>query len=498
MSKIKVGKSFIDENLTSFCGTFAPRFIENENEKFWIIISSYSDTSCRVLWNKIMPRMKKMIAYYNTRFPDKPLIYGKEGLKYQNKKDLTDTKDFFEANIIIEGEAKPYLEIHSVPAGVIRDGLSMNLLVSDEVQFFKKEDWGGITRFGASSNPTMLLTGITSNDTDNVQYFYHYLDETYVKKFNVPIQLVYKVKKLTHKTRAENALKAFEKDVLENGIESTEICVNYLMTYTSMNGKFMSEELMQKNKLLESIMYNGVCQYSNYRIAGIDFASVEDYCAIVIVDAIYNDRKQSYRYETRGIKTLNLDKRRMGDIEIAKLTVDIFKEYSVDIALCDTTGNQQNFAEKIYEKIKSSDINTFLINISLSHYKETMMGNLENLFMSSGLKLPEYSYIHSNQSWAILYTELLTIKKYLNKNTGKLQYNASKPNTDDHICALALACYCIKYLEHLIRSNKKIKFVGYEYMPRYNKFKMGIIDYYYDPNEINFTDEAILPALKWR
>lgn len=488
------GKTYLGVFISAFIAVIAPKFIDNENDRFWFVVCSYSIISCGVIWGKVIPEVKKMITYYNERFPNEKLIYGKQGEKYKNKKNLTDSSIKFDINLVIGNEVYPYTEMHNIPAGTTRDGLSMNFCLADEPQFFPTDLWGGIKRFGASSNPVFLLTGITSVETDNVQYMYHNIKEDYVKTYNIPVHLSYQVKNLCHKKRANDVIDFFEKEVQQLGINHTEIMVNYLMGWDIINGKFMTEDLMNRNGLLKTDIFTHIDDKAVYRVAGMDVASQEDYCTLVITD-VYLDKENTYRYEVRSIHTFNPKQEKLGDIEVAQKATKILNTYQVDMIMLDTTGHQHNYAEKLYIQLEKEGVNTFVINYNFSGHtqKIKMFSYLESGFLSSKVLLPKIEYKNTDFSYGILYKELLTLKKHKKKGKNNIQYEAIKPDTDDHVDALALSVYCIHHLEHLIRTKKAIEFSKYRYNPKFNKFSRKKMDLGYDPNKLNFSDKPIIP-----
>jgi len=491
MGTRQFGKTKSFTGLDGFIGTFLPRYCNIENDRFWIIISSPLETTCRELMAKVKSETKKCIELYNILYPNERLITGIEAKQYApDFKTYDDNIDKLEIGMLLEDKLYPYSVYYGITAGTMRDGISANYIHADEPQEIDAESFSTIENFGASSNPVIMLTGITSIETNNVQYKYHTLNIEKKKEFIVPFPMAYNTVKITHKNRAEAMLNFFDKKVEIYGMNHTEVATHFMQRWDAIQGKFMTEDLMERNKLLGSDLRLHKVEKTLYRVAGVDFASIEDYCTMVVVDAFFDD-ENGYSFETVGVHTLNADKLPLSDIEIADKLVDYINTYEIDMIMCDNTANQQNYTEKLYKAIKNSNFNTFLVTLNFSQKKVQMMSYLENLFLKTKILLPKKEYNKTNMSCGILFNELLTLKKEKKSYKQNIQYYASKPDTDDHVSALALACYCLKHTEDLIRSNTEIKFLGYRYSARMSKFKKGLEKPIYNQNKVNFTEKSV-------
>lgn len=491
MGTRQFGKTESFTGLDGFIGTFLPRYCNIENDRFWIIISSPLETTCKELMAKVKSKTKKCIELYNLLYPNERLITGIEAKQYAPEfKTYDDNVDKLEIGMLIDEKLYPYSVYYGIVAGTMRDGISANYIHADEPQKIDAESFSTIENFGASSNPVIMLTGITSIETNNVQYKYHSLDIQKKNEFTVPFPVAHNTVKITHKNRADAMLSFFDKKVEMYGMNHTEIATHFMQRWDAVQGKFMTEDLMKRNSLLNSDLRVHKVDKALYRVAGVDFASIEDYCTIVILDAFF-DAENGYKFETVGVHTLNADKLPISDIQIADRLIEYINTYEIDMMMCDNTANQQNYTEKLYKAIKNSNFNTFLVTLNFSQKKVQMMSYLENMFWTTKILLPKIEYNKSHLSCGILYNELLTLKKEKKSHKQNIQYYASKPDTDDHVTALALACYCLKHTEDLIRANTEIRFLGYSYSARMSKFKRGLESSSYNQNKINFTDESV-------
>ena len=473
--KVIVGKTEFTVALDAFIAIFIPKFVEINNSKFWVIISSYSIISVNELFSKCKTKIKDVVDLFHEVFPNDRLVTGLEAKKYPPYNNFKDTDEKIEYGILVNEKVEPYSLIIAIAAGTVRDGITCNFLHLDESQFCTTEDFGSLQSFGASSNPVTMLTGIESQNTNNAQYEMKQFGKELVDRYTIPFPLAYKTINLTHIDRALDALKFFiNVKVKKLGLNSTEVATNYMMRSDILNGRFLTKEYMERNNMLTTDIYDHKQPNVAYRCLGVDFASSLDHCAGVITDC-YIDEFGEYRYEVRHVRILNPAKERISQDFIAETIATMCKTYEICMILCDTSGTQQPYASALIKAIKRKNINTFVVGFAFSgaSNKVEMMSFLESVLVGQQCKLPKIEYKDSDKGFAHLYKELLTLKK--DKDTSKsqnLRYYAKLPDTDDAVMALALSVYCVKRVEWMISKNKMIDIEDKSYFPRLNKFKL--------------------------
>ena len=105
---------------------FIPKFVKTENAKYWVIISSYQQTSVDELFEKFKLRIKQVVEIFQREFPEDILVTGAEAKKYPPHNNLKDTQEKVEYGILIDGKVYPYSVCIAIPAGVTRDGEQQN------------------------------------------------------------------------------------------------------------------------------------------------------------------------------------------------------------------------------------------------------------------------------------------------------------------------------------------------------------------------------------
>lgn len=116
------GKTEFSVALDAFMTIFMPKFVEINNSKFWVIISSYSQNSVDELFAKYKTKVKQVAEIFAKEFPNDVLITGVEAKKYPPHNNLKDTDWKVEYGILVNDVCMPYSVCISVPAGTIRDG----------------------------------------------------------------------------------------------------------------------------------------------------------------------------------------------------------------------------------------------------------------------------------------------------------------------------------------------------------------------------------------
>ena len=400
-------------------------------------------------------------------------MYGQEGKKYPPYTTLDDTKEKMEFKVVVGDRVEPWSVCYNIPAGVIRDGISCNFLLVDETQYISSDKGSLLTNFGSSSNPVKALTGIETSDSNSMQFEYKQYDKDMVSRYTIPFPLAYKTIKLSHPSRAEDALKFFINKVKMQGINSTEVMTHFMMRGDCIDGKFVTQDFLRRNNLLQSEIHEGLDNNVLYRVGGVDLASAQDYSAMVVTDVYRNFDGQGYRYEVRNIYTFNPDKQQLNQKSVSKEIARICLTMKIDLLIVDASSTQQFHANTIVDEVAKIGINTLVAGYQFANRgKVTLMSYLESTFYSQTCKLPKEDWLKRHKSWKLLYGELLTLRKEKKDKTETLQFYAKLPDTDDHCMALAMSVYGVKYIELMIAKGDLIKLENKRYVPRLNKFKL--------------------------
>jgi hypothetical protein len=426
-----------------------------------------------------------MISLYNKIYPYKPIFTGKytlNGKNYNAFDRLASLKT--EINIIINEEVRPYSVMLGLTTQVKQDGLSMDFGWLDEGFATSFEEFDrSIDPFRGATGANLVVSGISSVDSSNMQYFVHNSEDSIKTALKFPI--TYNLVKLTHPSRARKMRSYFESKVNALGFESTNIQTNFMLNWETLDGKFYTKKLMKKNN---NFGYLTTTRDENaiFRVGGLDLSTSHDYTVLTVLDVyeeieeVYNEFKNKvelfkrYRYELKAIETYNIDKLKLSSEKVAEDTAKFCKTYEIDMLMCDGTGMQETYIEWIYKKIKTLNINTFVLDYNFSgvQNKVYLMSHLEDVLYSQRLKLGSEEDLKDDWSWAKLYEEMMYLIRENNPNKSNIQWYApkSKGYTDDHVMSLALSAYCIPYIEKLIKNKKYIEIGTYKYKAKLNKF----------------------------
>ena len=474
----QTGKSFELGLLSCFMSVFGKLYFESENEKFWVILCSYRETDgVDKIFEETHSYLKDMIELYNKLYPNKPIFTGNyelNGKKYYAIDKISSLKT--EINIVIDNEVRPYSTLLGLTTKVKQDGLSMDFGWLDEGFATPFEEFDrSIDPFRASTGANLIVSGISSVDSANMQHFVHHSEDSIKTKLIYPV--AYNLMKITHPSRARKMRGYVESKIKAFGIDSTNCQTNYFLNWETLDGKFYTKKLMEQNNNFGELTttFDG---RNEYRIAGLDLSTTHDYTVLTVLD-VYKDKENKWSYELRTIETYNINKKKMSSEKVAEQTARFCKTYKIDMLMCDGTIMQETYVEWILKKIKDLEINTLVIdyNFGGNNNKVLLMSNLEDVLFGSRLKLGSIPELKIDWSWRKLYEEILYMIKEKPKNKQNMQWYApkSRGHTDDHVISLSLASYCIPYLEKLIRDNKKIKIGDYEYKAKLNKFQDNYI-----------------------
>lgn len=457
-----------------------------EGEKFWTIVCSYREKDgIDKLFEEIHFYLEDMMELYNKIYYNKPIFTG--NFTHNDKKYYaTDKPSAFktEINVVIDGQVRPYSILLGLTTSVKKDGLSMDFGWLDEGFATPFEEFDrSIDPFRTGTGANLVVSGISSVDSANMQYYVHHKDDAIKTKLTFPV--AYNLMKITHPSRAKKTRNFVESKITAMGIDSTNIQTNYFLNWETLDGKFYTKDLMIKNKNFGRLT-NQIDGIAKYRVAGLDLSTKHDYTVLTIIDVyeqmdrVFNKNKNDldvvtrWRYELRAIETYNIDRKKMSSEEVAERTAKFCNFYQIDMLMCDGTATQETYIEWILNKIKSININTLVVDYAFSGHanKVLMMSSLEDFLFSQRITLGSIPQLKEDWSWRKLYEEMLYLVREEKAGRNNVQWGApeGKAYTDDHVMSLALAAYCIPYIQKLIVGNKWIEIGKMRFKAKFNKF----------------------------
>jgi len=478
------GKTHVMTQIAGFLPVFAPLYADLINDRWWQIIASYTEDSVEEIFDlKTKPVIFKNIELFNRKYPRNQLVYG----RYE-KETYVNTKMKLEIRRLINNIPVPYSYIIALSTNKVSDGKSADWMWLDESwRTNDKEFRRGILPFAGSTGADIVYTGISTIDVNNMMYYVHFKVKNAIR-FISDIFVTYNFLLHDNIRRAENLRSLAEEEFDSSGIESAESQTNYLLSWDTLDGKFYSYEWLRKNKNYSKNpclqIFDNDC---DFRVAGLDLATINDYCVLSIFDVYVVNRntiddntgqkeyKQVYKYMLREIITYNLDKIPMSAESVAQKTAQYCKSYEIDMILCDGTTSQRTHNEWILKELKNGGINTQLCPYDFAGDKNKilLMSNYEQVLNSGLVQFGTEEEIPKHTSADILINEIVNLYKGFEKGKRNLQFKAKgRSNTDDHVMSTALGVYCLPFIQYLIRNNKDIEINSYRYKPKLNKFRI--------------------------
>ena len=483
----QLGKTYLARKIIGFAPVFLPKYMDIRAERFWLTLCSYKKDSVSTKFDESKGDLEKAIKLHNELYPNTPLLEGKEtkkfGRQFKNKENV------MEIGMLVDGDLVPYSIINAISTSVTSDGLSSHLMVLDEPQYTPYEEYQKTEAFTAGTGGCMLLTGIGSNRADDTQTHYYNLKDNEDVEFNrVPFPIVYGVTKFIDPVDAEIKFSQFcSKAESWGGLQSLNVATHFLSRFDSMDGKFMTRQLLKRNKI-QNIEYNpNKKPTGKYRVAGVDFASMQDYQTMVIFDVWYDEYEDIYsgvkemipHYDLVDVITFNKSKEKLDHEESGNQIAMFCRQYEIDMVNCDGTGTQAPYITMIIKALKRAGINTLVSAYSFAgSNKQIMMEFLENAFVKSSISLFNEVCEKTHLPYRFLIKEMIDLIKEKTPNNKNVQYKA--PNgagfSDDHVMAMALAVYTIENIEKMMRAGKYIEIEKLKYIPYLNKFKDDKLD----------------------
>lgn len=462
-------KTTLMQEIAAFLTIFGNKYADLKNSNGWTtIVASYKDLAAKKFFAPVRNKIKKGIKIFNEIYPNTPLSF--------NGKGMIDKENHIELFMSTkEGEIK-YSECWALSTQTDQDGFSAAVLILDEGTltdaFGESGFFKSLKPFTNSMASCTAIVGITSTNPSCCQYVVHFSEDS--KHCIYSWEDIYKFRKIEDEEAAERYKKSILSDISLLGENSTEVAVNYLMTYDIVDGKFITRDMMLKNNLMQSELrlYD---KSAEYIVAGLDLSTTSDRTVLTIGEIHQENRSfNSYsKFITRDIIVFNKNRQRLSSEQVAKDVAKYCKTNQIDMLLIDGTGTQGTYIEWIYKELKAENINTLICPYNFSGYqnKVILMSNFENMLFSKRCILPKDILRKKDEEWDLLYNELIYLikdkSKGINSNT---QYYAPKNKTDDCVMSMALACYCYDYIKLLENEKKYIEFGLYKYKAKLNKY----------------------------
>lgn len=463
-------KTTLMQEISAFLTIFGNKYADLKNANGWTtIVASYKDIAVKKFFAPVRKKIKRGIKIFNDLYPNTPLSVAGKG--------MIDNENHIELFMTTSGEDIKYSECWALSTQTDQDGFSAAVLILDEGTLTEAFGEGGFFKslkpFTNSLASCTAIVGITSTNPSCCQYVAHFNEEA--KHCIYSWKDIYKLRKVEDEIGAERYRKSVEADIDMLGESSTEVAVNYLMTYDIIDGKFITRDMLIKNRIMQSEL-SIFDNKAEYVVGGLDLSTVSDRTVLTIGEI--HSEKRAYdedvkKFITREIIVFNKNRQRLSAENVAKDVAKYCKTYQIDMLLIDGTGTQGTYIEWIYKELKSANVNTLICpyNFSGMNNKVILMSNFESMLMSQRCLLPKDSLRESHEEWALLYDELIYLikdkSKGVNSNT---QFYAPKNKTDDAVMSMALACYCYFYINTLALQRKEIEFGLYKYRAKLNKF----------------------------
>lgn len=328
-----------------------------------------------------------------------------------------------------------------------------------------------VAPFTASVNGNTTYIGLPNQDSSNLlQRMY---ENKTVKKTLYDANLVYEMRKMVDKQFAEDYKKHLDGVIASNGKNSAFVQWNYFLNFMDTNGKFCTEELLNKMSVLTESINQPVNEKHNlnrFLCAGLDISPKKDFR---VLTCMLTEIKDGVIYNKEFDKeTFNKDKCRMEHEEVAERIANVLKRNKIDMICVDSTAQGLYFVQTLRKKIKEVGINTLIVPYSYNgSSKAKLFGFLEDTLYGGQLKM-----LKKDESWEsdkTVQEMCYMIKEKGQKDSDTIKYYAPTGGdyTDDHMNSLALANMCYRHAYEMFR-NKEFADDGAKKWKIYlNKFK---------------------------
>ncbi len=481
------GKTHLSARIAGFLPVYAPLYADLPNDRWQQILASYNDDSVKEIFGfKTKPLILKNIELFNKQYPSEPLVYGKhKGITYINDANK------IEIRRVLFGEIEPHSYTVAISTNTIKDGKSADWMWCDESwRTNAKEFRRGILPF-LSTGGDLLVSGISTSDTENLMYNIHFEEKKSIPMISDCFS-TYNFLNIDYHKRAKNLRDMAEEEFEVSGIDSSESQTNYLLSWDVLDsGKFYTLELLRKNRNFSKTESLGVFDDigKEYRVAGLDLATINDYCVLTIWDVYKTSRtyidaygrksnKNVWKSKLRDIITYNLNRKPLSAENVSSMVAKDCNTNKIDMILIDGTSTQKTHNEWIYLKLRELNANTLVCPYDFSGQKNKviLMSYFEQALRAGLVVLGSEKELENNVTFKLLYIEMIKLYKGYENGKQNIQFKAKgKGNTDDHVMASALGVYCVPYIEFLEKQRKFIEINSYRYRAKLHKFKSSII-----------------------
>lgn len=329
-----------------------------------------------------------------------------------------------------------------------------------------------VAPFTASVNGNTTFIGLPNQDSSNLlQRMY---DNKNVKNTLYDANLVYEMRKMVDKQFAEDYKKHLDGVIASNGRNSAFVQWNYFLNFTDTNGKFCTEELLEKMNVLTETTNQPINDRDNtnrFLCAGLDISPKKDFRVLTcMVTEIKNGLIYNREFDK---ETYNKDKCRMEHEDVAEKIARTLKRNKIDMICVDATAQGLYFVQTLRKKIKEIGINTLIVPYSYNGTsKAKLFGFLEDTLYGGQLKM-----LKRNESWEsdkTVQEMCYMIKEKGKKDNDSIKYYApqgSSEYTDDHMNSLALANICYRHAYEMFRNKEFADDGAKKWKIFLNKFK---------------------------
>lgn len=463
------GKSFSIKLLMGWEMVFLPKYINVKLERYSMILCSYKKESVEKLFGECKTAIYKAVEYHNKKYKDK--LTTKNG-EFSNSK-LVDSSTIIEINkMFSDGDEIPYSKCTAITLGTSNDGLSSYHTIVDEAGLCDFELFQiSVAPFTASVNGNTTYIGMPNQDSSNLlQRMY---SNKSVKKTLYDANMVYEMRKMVDIEFAEDYKKHLENVIASNGKNSAFVQWNYFLNFMDTNGKFCTEEILEKlNILTESIHEekNDSLDMNSFLCAGLDISPKKDFRVLTCMKTTIKNGIISNKEFDK--ETFNKDKSRMEHEEVAEKIALNLKRNKIDMICVDATAQGLYFVQTLRKKINEIGINTLIVPYSYNGIsKAKLFGFLEDTLFSGSLKM-----LKRNESWESNKTVeemCYMIKEKGKKDNDTIKYYAPEGGdfSDDHMNSLALANICYRQAFEMMRNKTYADDGAKKWKIRLNKFK---------------------------
>lgn len=453
------GKSFGIKLLMAWEQVFLPRYINVRLERYTTILCSYKKESVEKLFIECKKSIKIAVDFHNERYNDKLVIKNGE---YNNNKLLDNTVNFEINKRFSDGDEVPYSKSVALTMGTTNDGLSAFHIIVDEAGLCDYDLFNtSVQPFTASVNGCTTFIGVPNQDSSSLLYR-KYNDIT-VTNTIYDADSVIKMRLMVDKDFAEKYSKNLEREILSHGMKSSFIQWNFFLNFTSLNGKFVTKQILEDNNLLVNDISIPRGDTNTFKIGAIDVSASGDFKPMVIGETTViteidrrGSRQKGYVSKVCDMVTFNKKGKKQSGEDFAKLCVEKCAEFRLDMVIMDSTSAGGKIFTQLFRKyVEINKIKMTILPFSYNQNKQLLFGYLEDAIFSNKISL-----LKEKASWESqqLVDEMCyMIKEQGSKGSTYIKYYAPQGSGfyDDHVNALALFNSCLREVDERARDKRR-------------------------------------------